>query len=257
LYEIFSTAKWILLEKFKYADKLSHKSGAVCMNNHNNHDNHSNNTNHNLEYLIYKVRYEDTPEEQKRRLETKKILDEFVRLKEANGIRVHYAERDVDQDDPTGFRICSEHSIAMRDSIKVDMWYDPTSHGSVFDMGMGFMAGKPLEILNIDSIKEITNDYEQFLKDYSLNGALERSGLQPSPVYRRLYDKREIIKHTNVPSKFVWRKNDWEVLFEFGMLFLAEKPIMLLNRPEVEAEAQALNRKCYQKVLLLVDDMYK
>lgn len=222
------------------------------MSNHNNHINH---VNHNLEYFICKVR--GTPEEEEKMLENKKIFDEIVRVRELNGVKVHYPPRDVDQNDPVGDRICSEHRIAMRDASRIIMWYDPTSHGSVFDMGMGFMAGKPLEILNIESIKNITNDYEQFLKDYSLNGALERSGLQPSPVYKRLYDKRELIKHTSVPSKFVWKKGDWDSLFEFGMLFFAEKPIILLNRPEVEAEANAINRKCYQKVLLLVDDMHK
>ena len=224
------------------------------MNNHKNH----NNRNHNLEYLIQKVRYEDTPEEQRRMLETKKILDAIVSFKESHGIRVHYPERDVEQKDPDGFDICSEHRAAMKDASKVIMWYDPTSTGSMFDMGMGFMAGKPLEILNSEEIPNIKNDYERFLMDYALHG-ISDSFLSDrrSNQYKQMLSRRELIRHTEVPCKFVWKKNNWEVLFEFGMLFLAEKPIMLLNRHEVEAEAQAIDRKCYQKVLLMVDDKHR
>ncbi|MBN2052859.1 hypothetical protein JW756_05120 [Candidatus Woesearchaeota archaeon] len=189
--------------------------------------------------------------------EVKKRIDGIVETIEAKGEQVHYPPRDVNQDDPVGLRICSEHSIAMKNiRKKVIMWYDPASHGSMFDVGMLFMEEKPLEILNPESIENITNDYEQFLTDYSIRGLHDHDKLAPSAIYLEMEKKREYIKNAKaVPYR--WVKNDWEALFEFGMIFVAGKQFTLLNKKEVKAEADEIGRKCYQKVLVLLDDMYR
>jgi len=186
--------------------------------------------------------------------ELKAKLDGIVYAIEAAGERVHYPIRDVDQDDPIGLRICSEHRAAMQKARKVIMWYDPTSHGSMFDAGMGFMAGKPLEILNSESIENITNDYEQFLIDYALQGFSDNHHLKPSSVYLDMRGKRDIIRAAKSLS-YHWVTKDWEALFDFGMIFMAGKPFTLLNREEVEAQVE--ERKSYQKVLITLDDMYR
>jgi hypothetical protein len=189
----------------------------------------------------------------------KKKLDSIVAAIEATGERVHYPIRNVDQDDDIGDRICSDHRAAMKKIKKgMKMWYDPVSRGSVFDVGMGFMARKPLEILNPESIENITSPYERFIVDYASQGT---SGLafdnHISQKHREMAEKRKLLEDMTVPIKFVWRQGDWESLLTFGMIFFAEKEFLLLNRHEVEAQANAKDRKCYEKVLIKLDDKYQ
>lgn len=71
--------------------------------------------------------------------EVKKKLDEYVCGLEYNEeVKVHYPPRDVDQNDPIGYTICLNHSIAMSCADEVHIWYDPNSIGSIFDLGMTF-----------------------------------------------------------------------------------------------------------------------
>ncbi|MHB9019383.1 MAG: hypothetical protein ACYC3G_00695 [Minisyncoccota bacterium] len=68
-----------------------------------------------------------------------KYLDEYVAALESQGNRVHYPPRDVDQDDPTGYRICSEHREAMWRADEVHVAWDGKSEGCLFDLGMAFV----------------------------------------------------------------------------------------------------------------------
>jgi len=200
----------------------------------------------NLEYFICPVR--GITDELKNKIES------IVREREAQGVRVHFPPRDVDQNDPTGLRICSDHRAAMCNAFEVDIWHDPTSQGSVFDTGMGFYAKKPLKILNGESLEKITNDYEHFLIDYLIQGILGEHVIKPSAAYLKMEDQREHIRQVSSVEYF-WKPNDWEALFIFGMIFMSEKPILLLNREDVEK--QRTPHKSYQNVLLTLDDMYR
>ncbi len=66
-------------------------------------------------------------------------MEEHVRQLEVQGHEVHYPPRDVDQsNDDGGVRICKEHRIAMSTSDEIHVWWDRSSTGSHFDLGMAF-----------------------------------------------------------------------------------------------------------------------
>jgi hypothetical protein len=68
----------------------------------------------------------------------------YVAELEANGHRVHFPPRDVDQNDTTGARICYEHREAMLDADAVHVIWDVDSKGSHFDLGMAYAMGLPI-----------------------------------------------------------------------------------------------------------------
>lgn len=94
-------------------------------------------------YLICPVR--DVVQQQE-------VID-YVNQLEANGHKVHYPPRDVNQDDPTGARIVSEHYNAMRYCDEVHVFWDANSKGSHFDLGMAYVMGK-----DIVGVKNIHGD---------------------------------------------------------------------------------------------------
>jgi nucleoside 2-deoxyribosyltransferase len=76
-------------------------------------------------------------------------IEQYVKNLEDIGFEVHFPPRDVDQVDPIGFRICSEHAEAMRDCDRVDIFWDSNSTGSHFDLGMAFALNKPVMLLKL------------------------------------------------------------------------------------------------------------
>ena len=85
-------------------------------------------------------------------------LDYYVKKLEDEGHIVHYPPRDVDQtDDNCGLNICIAHSKFMKEAEEVHIWWDETSRGSLFDMGMAFimymMKNEPrFVIINKDNL---------------------------------------------------------------------------------------------------------
>ena len=70
----------------------------------------------------------------------RKKMDAYVAKLESRGYKVHYPPRDVDQsNDDGGVRICAEHIDAMMGCDEVHVWWDPSSSGSHFDLGMAYM----------------------------------------------------------------------------------------------------------------------
>lgn len=72
---------------------------------------------------------------------------DLVAVAEKNGHVVHFPPRDVDQDDPTGERICREHLAAMKNCDQVWVAWDANSKGSHFDFGMAYALGKPIKLI--------------------------------------------------------------------------------------------------------------
>ena len=66
----------------------------------------------------------------------------YVASLEARGCHVHWPPRDTAQDDPVGLRICGDNGQAILAADEIHVWYDPASQGSIFDLGMVFMASK-------------------------------------------------------------------------------------------------------------------
>lgn len=72
----------------------------------------------------------------------------IVNTLEMIGWEVHWPPRDTNQDDLIGFDICSQNLEAIRNSDIVHVFWDETSQGSKFDLGMAFALGKPIVVLS-------------------------------------------------------------------------------------------------------------
>lgn len=96
-------------------------------------------------FLISPVR-NITPEVHKRILA-------YVASLESQGHQVHWPERDTPQNnDPIGIEICKTNRQAITNATRIDIWYDPTSTGSVFDLGMAFTLNKRLVLANPNEV---------------------------------------------------------------------------------------------------------
>lgn len=61
---------------------------------------------------------------------------------------LHFPPRDTDQDDPIGDRICRDNRKAIEEADLILVWFDPTSKGILFDLGMAWAMRKPIWVLN-------------------------------------------------------------------------------------------------------------
>jgi nucleoside 2-deoxyribosyltransferase len=83
--------------------------------------------------------------------ETKEI-DGYVKSLEDKGIEVYWPARDTCQTDPIGYAICCANWNAIREADEIHVWYNPTSQGSLFDLGMAFELCKPIFLANRKSV---------------------------------------------------------------------------------------------------------
>ena len=63
-------------------------------------------------------------------------IQRYIERLEEAGHHVHWPPRDTDQSDPHGIQICMDNFDAILDADRVDVFYDPNSRGSHFDIGM-------------------------------------------------------------------------------------------------------------------------
>ena len=84
-------------------------------------------------FLICPVRGHDANE-------TQGIVDGL----EAQGFIVHWPPRDTDQDDETGYRICTDNLNAIAAADVVHIVWDGKSQGCLFDLGMAFALNKTI-----------------------------------------------------------------------------------------------------------------
>ena len=99
----------------------------------------------------------------------RKRLEEYVAKLEKADIEVYLPHRDNKQDD-LGINIC----IRMREKIekcdRVDIFFSG-SEGTLFDMGMAFMAsygeGKPIKIVKNLPFDDYTKSFPKMLKEWS------------------------------------------------------------------------------------------
>ncbi len=80
--------------------------------------------------------------------EEKGFLQDYMSQLESQGHKVHYPPRDTNQDDPIGLNICSENRQAIRDADEIHIYWTKKSKGTLFDIGMMFMAEKPVVLIN-------------------------------------------------------------------------------------------------------------
>lgn len=184
--------------------------------------------------------------------EEKKFLINYKEKLKNNGCKVHYPPEDTNQNDPIGLNICNENRAAILSADAIHMYHNPGSTGSVFDLGMTFMAEKPLYIINTDSMLDTEDDFSKFLFTYAYNTELSLF----VPLHDTLLKRREKIKKAKA-IKYKWKdellKDKVDFLFDFGMVFMAEKPVLLTNRKQVERTPY----KSFQNVLLELDKKYR
>lgn len=81
--------------------------------------------------------------------EQQKEIDNYAAQLVAEGHTVHNPKYAVDQDDETGMGICAGHLNSMLTANRVDVFWDVTSKGSHFDIGMAFALNKPIKVVKI------------------------------------------------------------------------------------------------------------
>ena len=79
--------------------------------------------------------------------EQQDIIDNHVKTLELDGHEVYLPIRDTNQLDPTGMDICLSYLLAMLEADRIDIFWDITSSGSHFDLGMAFASGKRLKLI--------------------------------------------------------------------------------------------------------------
>ncbi len=176
------------------------------------------------------------------------LLQDYIQGLESTGTKVHYPPRDTNQDDTIGLNICSENRDAIKNALGVSLYYNPNSTGTVFDIGMAFMAEKPIFIINPDSLKSPNpSELEKFLNEYCINSG--RKGI--SDFYMNALTRASKIR-TLKHIEYEWKDNNRDFLFDFGMAFMAKKTITLSNREYVET--QRTPYKSFQNVLTELHD---
>jgi hypothetical protein len=202
--------------------------------------------------------------------EEKKIIEEKVIPEiEKKGYRVHYPLWHTNQIDPIGYNICTENMNAIKDSVVVHTYLNPTSRGSAFDAGMLFYLQKPLYLANPESIKEnLSNDFLTIAYEHAYNTGRPYSDLYDIYLHRKHdldSDYLEEIMFDRDPSE---TNNDADFLFNFGMIFASGKKMKLYNQQrfieyELANDFENIDEpskikkkeitKCFNKVLLCVD----
>ena len=107
-------------------------------------------------YLICPVR--NVTEEQQIEIDT------YAKQLENNGIIVHNPKYDAPQDDPTGFIICETHLNAMKNSDEVHVFWDVSSKGSHFDLGMAFALNKKVIIAKLYQDDNVGKSYVKVMQ---------------------------------------------------------------------------------------------
>ena len=91
--------------------------------------------------------------------EQKKWIEDFVNRRYSEGYTIHGPHLHTRQVDLFGgFAICKQNAEAVASSQEVDLYYDQSSTGSVFDLGVAYALHKPLKVLNKEEIVFDEND---------------------------------------------------------------------------------------------------
>lgn len=78
----------------------------------------------------------------------------YVDTLEKAGHKVHWPGRgDTNQNDHVGLRICTDNLRAIEEADELHVWYNPSSSGSLFDIGMGFALRKKFVLINCDMVQ--------------------------------------------------------------------------------------------------------
>ena len=96
-------------------------------------------------FLICPVRNLEETEKEK--------IGSYVSKLEQNGSKVHWPPRDTNQEDSIGLRICQDNREAIREADEVHVWWNPSSQGSLFDLGISFGMEKKFVLANPEAVQ--------------------------------------------------------------------------------------------------------
>ena len=103
--------------------------------------------------------------------EQRKWIENFVKEKNNEGYIIHAPHIHTRQIDLFGgYAICVQNANAVATSSEINIYYDQTSTGSVFDLGVAYALHKPLKILNKNEIIFDEEDLiDVIIKDWPYN----------------------------------------------------------------------------------------
>lgn len=103
---------------------------------------------------------------------SQKVIDAvelYVKHLEDKGHSVYDPQRDTEQDDPIGLNICNQNKDAILNADEVHIAWDGKSTGSLFDIGMAFMANKKVKIIkDIFPDKTKGKSFANMIRAYSI-----------------------------------------------------------------------------------------
>lgn len=109
-------------------------------------------------------------------VEQRKWIEDFAREKYNEGYVLHVPHLHTRQTDLFGgYAICKQNAEAVAASEEVDIYYDQSSTGSVFDLGVAYALNKKLVLLNKDEILFDDNDLiDNTVVDWPYNAVKKR-----------------------------------------------------------------------------------
>lgn len=185
--------------------------------------------------------------------EIKKKLRQYVKKLEKQGYQVHWPTRDTDQKDPHGYAICWVNSRAGVTADEIHDWFDPTSEGSVFDVGeyLGAYAcgrAKEFKIVNLDEFQRTRRRGFWF---HDLLWALHNNDQK---IIKPYLDEARIIVRAR-KFEFYFNLKDIRSIFRFGIFFGTmacgrRKKFILVNPEDVKPNKK---EKDFPNVILAID----
>lgn len=90
----------------------------------------------------------------------KKEIEDYAVDKTNEGFIIHAPHlHTIQQDILGGYTICLQNAKAIASSTRIDIYYDPKSTGTAFDLGVAYYLNKPLNLLNKNAITLNSNDF--------------------------------------------------------------------------------------------------
>lgn len=104
--------------------------------------------------------------------EYRKNLEQYVSLLESQGCQVHLPHRDTDQN-ASGYNICDKNATAIANADEVHIFYNGTSQGTHFDMGVAFAFGKPLIVVHNETYGE-GKSYARMIVEWQVKNGMAK-----------------------------------------------------------------------------------
>jgi hypothetical protein len=96
--------------------------------------------------------------------ELRRVLLDYVLKLRQEGAAVHWPPDDTNQDDPIGLNICKQNREAIYAADEIHIWFDESSPGSFFDIGMtfAFLKNSEKKIVLINQDKVLPTPHKSF-----------------------------------------------------------------------------------------------